>query len=92
MSNVLTVRGLKKSYGAQHALAGIDFEVRAGEVFALIGPNGAGKTTTLRIVATLLTSTAGEIAFLDHDHLQGTRLRPGEDQLPARGGRAPTRT
>ncbi|MGZ5515888.1 MAG: ATP-binding cassette domain-containing protein, partial [Candidatus Aminicenantales bacterium] len=48
MSNVLTVRGLKKSYGSQMALAGIDFEVQAGEVFALIGPNGAGKTTTLR--------------------------------------------
>ncbi len=92
MPNVLTVRGLKKSYGTQMALAGIDFEVRAGEVFALIGPNGAGKTTTLRIVATLLTATAGE------DHLprprppQGTRLRPGEDQLPPRGSRAPTRT
>jgi len=68
MSNVLTVRGLRKSYGTQVAVAGIDFEVRAGEVFALIGPNGAGKTTTLRIVATLLTSSAGDITFLDHDH------------------------
>ena len=67
MANVLTVRGLKKSYGAQTALAGIDFDVRAGEVFALIGPNGAGKTTTLRIVATLLTASAGEITFLDKD-------------------------
>ncbi len=67
MPNVLTVRGLKKSYGTQVAVAGIDFEVRAGEVFALIGPNGAGKTTTLRIMATLLTATAGEIRFLDQD-------------------------
>lgn len=70
MSNVLTVRGLKKSYGNHTAVAGIDFEVRAGEVFALIGPNGAGKTTTLRIIATLLTSSAGEITFLDRDHRQ----------------------
>jgi ABC-2 type transport system ATP-binding protein len=68
MDNVLTVRGLKKSYGAQTALAGIDFEVRAGEVFALIGPNGAGKTTTLRIIATLLTSSGGDVTFLGHDH------------------------
>ncbi|MCX6574527.1 MAG: ATP-binding cassette domain-containing protein, partial [Candidatus Aminicenantes bacterium] len=68
MPNVLTVRGLKKSYGTQNALAGIDFDVRAGEVFALIGPNGAGKTTTLRIVATLLTATEGEIRCLDRDH------------------------
>jgi len=68
MPNVLTVRGLKKSYGQKTALAGIDFEVRPGEVFALIGPNGAGKTTTLRIIATLLASTEGEIRFLDRDH------------------------
>ena len=68
MSNVLTVRGLKKSYGQKTALLGIDFDVRAGEVFALIGPNGAGKTTALRIVATLLTATSGEITFLDRDH------------------------
>ncbi len=67
MDNVLTIRGLKKSYGSQTALAGIDFEVRPGEVFALIGPNGAGKTTTLRIVATLLTASDGEISFLGRD-------------------------
>ena len=67
MDNVLTVRGLKKSYGKQMALAGIDFEVRPGEVFALIGPNGAGKTTTLRIIATLLTPGEGTISFLNHD-------------------------
>lgn len=67
MENVLTVRGLKKSYGAQAAVAGIDFEVRPGEVYALIGPNGAGKTTTLRIMATLLTYDEGEVSFLGHD-------------------------
>jgi len=67
MDNVLTVGGLKKSYGNQMALAGIDFEVRPGEVFALIGPNGAGKTTTLRIIATLLTPSEGTISFLGHD-------------------------
>jgi ABC-2 type transport system ATP-binding protein len=67
MENVLTVKGLKKSYGTQTAVAGIDFEVHPGEVFALIGPNGAGKTTTLRIIATLLTYSEGEIAFLNHD-------------------------
>jgi len=58
---------LKKSYGTQTAVAGVDFDVRAGEVFALIGPNGAGKTTTLRIIATLLTATSGDIKFLDQD-------------------------
>ena len=92
MPNVLTVRGLKKSYGAQMALAGIDFEVRAGEVFALIGPNGAGKTTTLRIVATLLTVVRRRDHLPRPRPLQGARFRPGEDQLPARRKPAPTRT
>src|SRR4030043_2382460 len=73
MTNVLTVKGLKKSYGTQMALAGIDFEVRAGEVFALIGPTAAGKTTTLRIIPPLLTPSEGDIAFLDHD----LRKEPG---------------
>ena len=67
MDNVLNVKGLKKSYGNQVALEGIDFEVRPGEVFALIGPNGAGKTTTLRIIATLLTYSEGDVKFLGHD-------------------------
>jgi ABC-2 type transport system ATP-binding protein len=65
--SVLRVEGLRKTYGKLEALTGIDFEVRAGEVFALIGPNGAGKTTALRICATLLTVTGGKVTFLDHD-------------------------
>jgi len=87
MDNVLTVRGLKKSYGKQMALAGIDFEVRPGEVFALIGPNGAGKTTTLRIIATLLTPTDGTISFLNHDlHKEPDLVREKISYLPEEAG------
>lgn len=57
----LIVRGLTKDYGDLHAVRGIDFAVGPGEIFALIGPNGAGKTTTLRMVATILRPTSGEI-------------------------------
>ena len=78
MTNILQVEGLKKSYGSLEALTGIDFEVRPGEVFALIGPNGAGKTTALRIVATLLTPSAGSIKFLDYD------LRKNQDKVRER--------
>jgi len=67
MDSVLQVEGLKKRYGGFEALKGIDFEVRAGEVFALIGPNGAGKTTTLRVVSTLLSVSEGKVTFLGHD-------------------------
>src|SRR5574340_368031 len=61
--DVLEVRGLTKRYGRLEAVAGIDFSVRQGEVFALIGPNGAGKTTTLRMVATILQPTSGTITL-----------------------------
>ena len=47
---VISVRGLRKSYGDVEAVRGIDLEVRPGEVFAFLGPNGAGKTTTVEIL------------------------------------------
>ncbi|HEY9380002.1 MAG TPA: ATP-binding cassette domain-containing protein, partial [Burkholderiales bacterium] len=46
---VLSVRALRKSYGAQQVVAGIDFDIQPGECFGLLGPNGAGKTTTLKL-------------------------------------------
>ncbi len=64
---VLEVEGLKKNYGQLEALKGVNFKVEQGEIFGLIGPNGAGKTTTLRVVATLLTPSAGRVTFLGFD-------------------------
>ncbi len=50
---------LRRTFGARTALAGIDLEIRRGELFALIGPDGAGKSTFFRIVAGLLAPTSG---------------------------------
>ena len=47
---MISVRGLRKSYGAIEAVAGIDLEISRGEIFAFLGPNGAGKTTTVEIL------------------------------------------
>jgi ABC-type uncharacterized transport system ATPase subunit len=47
---VISVRGLRKRYGSMDAVAGIDLEIRRGEIFAFLGPNGAGKTTTVEIL------------------------------------------
>jgi len=64
----LEISGLVKQYSPQvRALDGIDLEVDEGEVFGLIGPNGAGKSTTIRIVATLLTPTAGTVSVYGLD-------------------------
>jgi ABC-2 type transport system ATP-binding protein len=46
----IEVRGLIKTYGSIEAVAGIDLQIKHGEVFALLGPNGAGKTTTVEIL------------------------------------------
>jgi len=63
----IRVRGLRKSYGQQVVLDGIDLDVPEGTVFALLGPNGAGKTTAVHILATLIAADAGEIVIGGHD-------------------------
>jgi ABC-2 type transport system ATP-binding protein len=57
----IRVRGLRKSYGSQVVLDGIDLDVPEGTVFALLGPNGAGKTTAIHILTTLIAADAGEV-------------------------------
>jgi ABC-2 type transport system ATP-binding protein len=61
------VSGLVKSYGSMVAVAGVDFEISHGEVFALLGPNGAGKTTTVEILEGFRRRDAGEVAVLGLD-------------------------
>jgi len=69
----IRVEGLKKDYGGVAAVKGIDFEVRAGEVFGLLGPNGAGKTTSVEILEGLRPRTGGTVAVLGYDPEVQTR-------------------
>jgi ABC-2 type transport system ATP-binding protein len=64
---VLSVRDLRKQYGAAVAVAGISFEVNRNEIVGLLGPNGAGKTTTINMILGVLEPTSGAIRVEDLD-------------------------
>ena len=66
-ASMIEVRGLRKSFGKQLVLDGVDLDVAEGSVFALLGPNGAGKTTIVHILSTLLAADAGEIRIAGFD-------------------------
>ncbi|HYD54365.1 MAG TPA: ABC transporter ATP-binding protein [Gemmatimonadaceae bacterium] len=70
-ASVFHARGVTKIYRtgdvAVHALRGVDFDLRAGELLVLLGASGSGKSTLLNILGGLDTPTAGEVRFRDHD-------------------------
>ena len=70
---MISVRGLRKSYGDLEAVRGIDLEVAPGEIFAFLGPNGAGKTTTVEILEGYRERSAGEVDVLGQDPGRPTR-------------------
>jgi branched-chain amino acid transport system ATP-binding protein len=66
---LLSVEGLSKSYGGVHAVRGVSFELKAGEILALIGPNGAGKSTCFDMLNGQNTPDSGRITLLGQDTL-----------------------
>jgi len=58
------VSGLRKRYGNEEVIAGVDLELKRGECFGLLGPNGAGKTTTLKLCLGLADPDGGEISIM----------------------------
>lgn len=67
MNALLTVKGLRQSYGGVQALRGIDFELNGGECVALIGPNGAGKSTCFACLAGQQRPLAGRMVWRGQD-------------------------
>lgn len=62
----IQVQDLQKSFGGTHAVQGVSFDVREGEIFSLLGPNGAGKTTTISILSCLLRPDHGDAKVMGH--------------------------
>lgn len=67
---MIHVDGLTKNYGQVTAVAGISFDVHAGEILGFLGPNGAGKTTTMKILTSYLSPTAGRAEVAGYDVLE----------------------
>ena len=101
---LLSVEGLSKSYGGVHAVRGVSFALRAGEILALIGPNGAGKSTCFDMLNGQITPDAGrdqaarrghrrpeaarDLAARRRPHLPDHRDVPDHDGARERAGRA----
>jgi ABC-type sugar transport system ATPase subunit len=73
----LQMRGIKKSFGATHALKGVDLDIRANEVHAIVGANGAGKSTLMKMLAGIYAPDEGTVVFHGEDI---TGLSPVETQ------------
>lgn len=78
--SAIVVKDVVKNYGQLKALNSVSFNVDEGEIFGFIGPNGAGKTTMVRILATLLLPSSGEVRVL------GCDVRKNSDEIRQRIG------
>lgn len=67
---MIEVKNLTKYYGDKHAVDGISFSVKQGEILGFLGPNGAGKSTTMNILTGYISSTSGEVKIGDYDILE----------------------
>lgn len=77
MTAMIEIKHLTKRFGSLTAVDHLNLEVEEGEIFGFVGPNGAGKTSTLRMIATLLEPTGGDI------HVAGHSVRAAPRQVRA---------
>jgi ABC-2 type transport system ATP-binding protein len=67
VQHTIEVRNLKKNYGPVHAVRGVSFNVKKGEIVGFLGPNGAGKSTVMKILTCFMSATQGEVRVAGHN-------------------------
>lgn len=77
MSSAIEANDLRRTFGANEAVAGIDLDIPYGEIYGFLGPNGAGKSTTVKMLCTLLGPTSGSASVAGFD----VASRPGDIRL-----------
>lgn len=70
----LDIRDVRKDFGRQRAVDGVNFDIKPGEIFGLLGPNGAGKSTLIGMISGLTTPTSGTISVFGRDNRAHYRL------------------
>jgi len=63
----VVTEALRRRFGTNDAVAGVDLEIRTGEIYGFLGPNGAGKSTCVRMLCTLLAPTSGRATVAGFD-------------------------
>jgi len=87
MQKPLEVKNLSKNYGDIQAVKDVSFEIFENEIFGLVGPNGAGKSTVLRVIATILSPTKGEVLVYGEDVVKDSKkVREIISYLPEEAG------
>lgn len=77
MDAVIDIQNLSRWYGTRPAVKDLSLQVGSGEIFGFVGPNGAGKTSTIRVIATLLAPTSGDVRIAGHSVVHEPRLVRG---------------
>ena len=78
---ILKMQGIQKYFSGVHALKGVDFELKAGEVHALMGENGAGKSTLMKCLFGVYQKNAGKIFLEGKEVMESKEIAPGTSSV-----------